>query len=324
MRDVTVRSLCPDDLEAAAELLAARHRAHRRAEPLLSQRFQDPGACLPELRNAWGPGASGAAAVRDGRLVGYLLGAPKENPVWGPNVWVENAGQALAHDLEGEVMRDLYGLAAGGWVEAGHTAHYVLVPAHDERLARAWFRLGFGQQHAHALRPPLTGPPPTAPGLQVRPARRDDIPVLARLDRELPLHQDRSPVFSAGSLPTLEESTAEWEEDIDDPDFTSFVAVHDGRVVGSAVGCSATKSGGNAGLIRPDHAGYLAFAAVLPEARGRGAGRLLGETVLHWAGEAGYEVVVTDWRVTNLLSSRAWPAIGFRETFLRLHRVVGY
>ena len=76
--------------------------------------------------------------------------------------------------------------------------------------------------------------------------------------------------------------------------------------------------------MRPDNAGFLGFAAVLPSARGLGAGRALGETVLAWSAEAGYDVVATDWRVTNLLSSRAWPAIGFRETFLRLHRVVGY
>jgi hypothetical protein len=30
--------------------------------------------------------------------------------------------------------------------------------------------------------------------------------------------------------------------------------------------------------------------------------------------------MVTDWRVTNLLSSRFWPARGFRTTFLRLYR----
>ena len=39
-----------------------------------------------------------------------------------------------------------------------------------------------------------------------------------------------------------------------------------------------------------------------------------------WARERGHEVMVTDWRVTNLLSSRFWPARGFRETFLRLYR----
>jgi hypothetical protein len=46
--------------------------------------------------------------------------------------------------------------------------------------------------------------------------------------------------------------------------------------------------------------------------------------VLAWAGEQGFGSVVTDWRVTNLLSSRAWPALGFEETFLRVHRLVGH
>lgn len=32
--------------------------------------------------------------------------------------------------------------------------------------------------------------------------------------------------------------------------------------------------------------------------------------------------VVTDWRMTNLSASRAWPALGFRPTFFRLHRAI--
>lgn len=34
--------------------------------------------------------------------------------------------------------------------------------------------------------------------------------------------------------------------------------------------------------------------------------------------------VDTDWRATNLLSSRTGPKLGFEPTFVRLHRVVGY
>ena len=45
----------------------------------------------------------------------------------------------------------------------------------------------------------------------------------------------------------------------------------------------------------------------------------------HRVGRAGgYGCVATDWRVTNLLSSRTWPRLGFAESFLRLHRLVGY
>jgi flavin-dependent dehydrogenase len=36
------------------------------------------------------------------------------------------------------------------------------------------------------------------------------------------------------------------------------------------------------------HAGILAFAAVVPHARGLGAGRALGEAVIAWAAQAGY------------------------------------
>ena len=77
-------------------------------------------------------------------------------------------------------------------------------------------------------------------------------------------------------------------------------------------------------LARPDNAGFLGFATVAPHARGLGAGRALGEAVIGWAADSGFDCLVTDWRATNLLSSRAWPALAFKESFLRLHRLIGY
>jgi len=40
-----------------------------------------------------------------------------------------------------------------------------------------------------------------------------------------------------------------------------------------------------------------------------------------WAHAAGYATMVTDWRATNLLASRFWPA-RFEPAFLRLYRSV--
>ncbi len=51
-------------------------------------------------------------------------------------------------------------------------------------------------------------------------------------------------------------------------------------------------------------------------------GQALGTTVLDWAAAEGYGAVVTDWRATNLLSSRTWPQLGWRPTFYRLHRAI--
>jgi GNAT superfamily N-acetyltransferase len=312
------------DLPAAGRLLAARHRAHRSRFPQLPHVFEKPAAAEAEVVECWkAEGASGAVALRGDELVGFLVGAPRQGPLWGPNLWVGAAGHAVA---EAEVLRDLYGLAAARWVAEGRTAHYALVPAPDEDLVRAWFRLGFGHQHAHAVRDidHAGTSTPVPRGLKVRPARRDDVPVLARLDLELPRHQGLSPVFSPGEMPTLEEAVEACEEDVADDSFGFFVAERDGEVVGSAVGCPVEKSGAHSGLARPVNAGLLSFAAVFPSARGGGAGRALAEAVLTWCAERGFDSVVTDWRTTNLLSSRAWPALGFEETFVRLHRMIGH
>ena len=74
--------------------------------------------------------------------------------------------------------------------------------------------------------------------------------------------------------------------------------------------------------MRPRSCGFLGFASVLPEARGIGAGRALGETVMCWSRDEGYEWVATDWRSTNLAANRSWTALGFKPSFHRLHRAI--
>ncbi len=307
------------DIEAAGALLARRHAAQRRVEPLLAPRFEDAGEATREVAQLWqAAGASGAVARSAGRVVGFMLGTSKSGDSWGPNVWVEVAGHAAE---DPETVRDLYAVAAARWVEEGRTAHYAVVPATDAALVDAWFRLGFGQQQVYAIREaPRDGYPPE----HVRRARPDDAAALAPLDLVLPQHQALAPVFSPQPVPTLAEARAEWVETLDDKEYATFVADQDGAVVGVAVGCSLEKSAMHSGLARPDNAGFLAFAAVHPHARGRGVGQALGRAVLTWIRDSGYRAAVTDWRATNLLSSRTWPRLGFRPTFLRLHRVTGY
>lgn len=320
MRDLTVIPFADEHLDDAARLLSERHRLQRASEPLLAPRFEQHDDARQEVERLWTqPHASGAVAARSGRIVGYMLGIRKSDDPWGANVWVEPAGHAVE---EAEDVRDVYALAAARWVEEGRTAHYAVVPATDPALVDAWFRLCFGTQHVQALREA----PETAAGLPagVRHATRADIPALAALDLALPQHQVLSPVFASGGIQTLEEAVAEWEDSIDDAEFTNVVAELDGQVVGSAVACSVEKSSMHGGVARPDDAGFLGFAAVLPEARGHGLGRALGEAVISWSAQQGYATVVTDWRMTNLLSSRTWPRLGFRPAFLRLHRIVGH
>ena len=87
--------------------------------------------------------------------------------------------------------------------------------------------------------------------------------------------------------------------------------------------CPLELSSAHSGLARPPGASFLGFAITYPEARGTGAGVALTDASFAWAREHGYETMVTDWRETNLLSSRFWPRRGFRTSFLRVHRWIG-
>lgn len=315
-----VRPLNDADLPAAARLLAERHRRHRLAVPALDPAFEEPASALAEIQALLArPGASAAVAIRGGEPCGFMVGAPRADPSWGPTVWVEAAGHAAEH---AEDVRDLYAFLAAGWADAGRTAQSALVPATDDVALDAWFRIGFGHQHAHAVMPApaLEAIPPDPPGIAVRPAEERDIELLARLDILLHDHQLASPVFSGHPAPTLEEAVAEYQGEWGDPRFVILAAEVGGSVVGSVVGCEVEESGGNSGLIRPPGAAFLAFAAVLPAAQGRGVGRALANGILRWAATNGCETVAIDWRVTNLHASRTWTAHGFRPTFFRLHR----
>lgn len=316
---LTIRPFESSDLPAAAELLADRHRRHRLAEPAMDPAFESPEAAGKELSVALeAEGATAWLALRDGDAVGYMVGSPRD-ATWGPNIWIGAAGHAA---VEPEIVRELYAVAAETWVDAGLTSHYVLVPATDSGVVDAWFRLEFGQQHLHAVSEPPGREFAVIPRseLVVRLAEREDIPALADLEMVLPQHSRASPVFANPPTQSLAEARAELESDWGDPKWTIFVAEHEGRVIGSSVGCSLEISSGHAPLMRPARAGFLGFAAVLPDARGLGAGRALGEAVLAWTRDAGYDWVTTDWRSTNLEAARTWPTLGFRPTYRRLHR----
>jgi ribosomal protein S18 acetylase RimI-like enzyme len=306
-------------LQDAGRLLAARHARQRKAEPLLSARFTEPAAAREELEAAWlAEGASGAAALRNGRLVGYLVAAPRDTAVWGENVWIEAAGHAVEI---AEDVRDLYATAAARWFDEGRRRHYALVPSTDAEFVDAWFRLGFGQQQAHGIREVSSTEDVHVPdGFEIREPREEDIEALLAIDIALPAHMRSSPVFSEGSLPAADALRQEWHSTLTGDDEKVLIGTLDGRPVACWSVCDAELSGHHRGLARPERACYLAFASTLPEARGSGIGVALTTASLAAAAAQGYSTMVTDWRVTNLAASRFWPKRGFRISFLRLYR----
>ena len=317
MPELEVQPFSEEHIDGAAALLAERHDRQRAVEPGLPANID----FRTEIEALWAmEERSGAAAIREGELVGYLLGAHRADGHWGDNIWVEYAGHAVR---EQELVRDLYAVAAEEWFARGRDKHYALVPATDPELVDAWFRLSFGVQHAAGIQetPEVTADSPE--GVVVRRAAREDIEEAMTLDLELARHQARAPVFSP-IAPTdiTDEDRQQFLTDVDDPKVALFIAEIGGKAVGELFMVPVERSSMHVGLARPERAAFLGYAATVPEARGSGAGLGLTSAGLAWAREQGYPVTVVDWRETNLLASRFWPARRFRRTFLRLYRSI--
>ena len=121
---------------------------------------------------------------------------------------------------------------------------------------------------------------------------------------------------------TFEEARADLKEDYDDPKYTYFVAEHDGKVMGAAIGCNIEISSGHQGPNRVAGAAFLGFAAVFPDARGLGAGKAVGEARSPGRATPASNSIKTDWRSANLEADRTWRRLGFRLTFRRMHRSI--
>jgi ribosomal protein S18 acetylase RimI-like enzyme len=297
-------------LDQAAAVLAARHKRHRTALPVLAQ--GDPQSALEALWRT--KSVSGAVGYQAGRVAAFVLAEVGERAVFGRSAWIPHAGHATDDD---ELLREVYAAAAEIWVAAGAERHYVLVPAFAEALA-PWYRLGFGHMHVEALSSISTETRPAPKGITLRLGTRADLESAEEIDFEIFRIQERSPSFAR--LPLDRDSRrAEWFKiNLSEEGLRYLVAEDESDVVGHTIIYRPEPV-----LGVPQDAAYLASTVVRPDLRGRGIGEALVAEILRVAAEAGYRSVVTNWRMTNLSASRFWQAQGFQPIYHRLYRTIG-
>ena len=310
MSSVSIEPFQDGHLAGAAEELAARHERHRSAVPLLA-----PGDSRAALEGLWRKkGVSGAVALRDRKVAAFVLAEVGERARFGRSAWVPHAGHATGDD---ELLRDTYAAAAQVWVEAGTELHYAMVPATVEAL-EPWYRLGFAHMHVEGLYRGGAQEAPTAAGVTLRLGTRRDLKDGEALDLEIYRLQARSPSFARLALERAAHR-AQWSEiDLDEEGLRYVVAEDQGIVVGHSLIYRAEPI-----LGYPADAACLASTVVREDLRRRGIGGALLAEMLRVAEDAGYGSLVTNWRMTNLVASRFWPAHGFRPTYYRLHRTIG-
>lgn len=295
-----------EHLPGAVQLLAERHALHRRSEPLLPAVEDFEPYVAAELQ-----GGSGVVALRGDEVVGYLVGQPEESR-GGRMLRSGHAGHAATGP---ELTRDLYAAAAERWVNEGLARHNVFVPMLDD-LIEPWFRLSFGGSAIQALLAvPEQATCDRAAG--VRLSTPDDLVDAARLHAAQEEHLTRSPSLNGFGLSSQSELEDEWRDTWSDERFVHFVAERGGRIVGQALLYRRPPD-----LRVPQGSIDLAGCVTDLEVRGTGLGVALTNYVIGWAAENGFKTMSTDWRLTNLVASRFWPARGFRAAFIRVYRSI--
>lgn len=317
MEALRIETFTLGHLDAAADLLAGRQQRLRGVRGELPSTFERAPACRPMIAAILNrERAHGVVALQrtSGQLVGYLLGYPRPEPIWGRACWSPIEGSALAADLDPEQMRDLYAAWADHFVRRGYFHHYVHAPVDDDELMAAWVRTGFGQMQAHAVRD-VNLEAPTAGGVVVRRATPDDID---RVEPLLPLIEYalmRPPAYAIRFPEEIATYRDSWAEELALPTAHHWLAEEDGRALAMATFYDAEP-----GPMVPDGAWELAVAMTLPDERGRGLMRSLLAAGFAAAREAGATHCVTDWRTASLPTHRSWTALGFRPTHYRLYR----
>lgn len=311
--------ISPSHLPDAADLVAARQVRLRAMDPALPARWTDPTQARRLVEAAVAAsGAQGVVAIDRGRMLGFLVGAPRDDATWDRCAWVEMAGHATAVD-QADIARDLFAVWSTTMLtELGIVRFLVNVPAGDAPVIEAWHQLDFGQMHAHALRSTDLGDlGPIPDDLRIRTATPDDAAIMEATSEVIWREQVGPPSWSPITPERIASLRADYVGELTEEGDLVWIA--EDAASGEALGVSISYRL-DPELDVPDDNMKLASTTTFGSARRRGVARALLRTVLAHAASVGAAWCATDWRTSSLLASRTWSALGFRRTRLRLER----
>lgn len=307
----------------AAKLLAQRHARNRLKLLLLPTRFEDPQIATKAIERMWQRKLkNGYAALRNGKLIAYLLGEYVSQD-WGRSGYVYLPGYALAEDENPAILQDLYALLGDNWVTKGCFNHYLYISAGDAEVIAALFDLGFGKERVDALLDfrSLTIPEVEEPaGVTIRKAGTGDNAHLGSLSNVIFGALAKAPYWHPTVPEDWEDLREGWSELADDKEWTIWLGLQNGEALGT-IGFRPEEETDTQMLVSP-HTIYLSVAATKPQARGRGINTVLTWHGLEQARLEGYEICYTNWISPNLLASRFWPRFGFTDVAYRLAKKV--
>lgn len=294
-RDLT--GLGQDLVRNAAALFATGYRAHRERQPLLPARFESPAAVESLLCRMVGR-RPGVAAVRDGRLTGYLAGGVI--PEWRGcrTAFVPFWAHAVSGERRGRLFEDLYAALSSRWTEDGCSAHLVSAFAGDDVITAALFRLGHGIAVIDAMR----GVDPVrrnSSAVTVRRAGPADRATWHRLREGLVDHLAGSPAFMHVPGHKPDDYYQRW---LGDPGHAVWLA----ELGGELAGYMQISRLDEEVVVTDEHTAGIQGAFTVPHLRSGGIATALLDRCLAWARENGFDRCAVDFEGENVLGRRFW------------------
>jgi GNAT superfamily N-acetyltransferase len=308
-------------------MLAARHVRERRRFPLLDPRYEAAASCedLVAAARAYADGVAALDAA-SGALIGFLFGFQNVPDPGSPSARYapERSSMLIVHGHAvapgadpGIVYHALFASLAEQYRSADITDHFAHVPAGDPAIESAWAMLGFGRDHAAAIRDlrPLHHLP--SGNVSIREATPEDLDIVDRLVDEEARYHAGSPIFR----PYLRDQTREavrsaLAESLGAPDRVHLLA----RVKDTDIGVIEIGPGRGSPLYIPEGAAYIGDTAVLERHRGTGVGAALVDAALGWGREHGYLAATLHFAAANALSGSFWTSLGFEPAMWHLRR----
>jgi GNAT superfamily N-acetyltransferase len=286
-------------LADAAALVGTRYAALRAQVPFLPVRYKDPGVTLPRLRGLSSQ-VPGVAAIRAGRLVGFLMGFTIPSFRGQRSAFSPEWANAAESGDSRRIYEAMYTHLSGRWVTNGCYTHLVGMLAHDRPAIEGWHGLGFGLCAADGVRS-LEGVAGPVVDLKVRRAGLQDVEQAMALTEALQRHLAAAPTFLAY---LEEESPADHERWLADPAHVLWLACRGSQAVAFMKQGPANPDACDS--IQDEGTSSIVGAFTVRRERGRGVATTLLNRVLAWARAEGYERCAVDFEPMNVLAARFW------------------
>jgi len=294
-----IAPLRAEHLEHAAALVSSRYKGLRQQVPTLPPCYAEVSTLLPLLNHVAEAGP-GVAAIRGGRLVGFLTGwllssfrgkRSAFSPEW-----------ANAADLEDSrrIYEEMYAHLSASWVADGYSTHLISMLVNDHDGLLGWHWLGFGMIAADAVRDlqPAQG---RDADVDIRRANLQDLEQVMMLSKALEHHLAAPPTFLANPQERDQGYHEEW---LRDPGKAVWLA-HRGTEAVAYMKLGPASDNAST-VIYDEKTSSILGAYTKEEARGRGIATALLNRSLEWARAAGYERCAVDFEPMNPWAARFW------------------